>query len=174
MRALRFQNLGLVYNQNYIANGKVLFCPSFANIVGGLLTADTYSTPTFMSTDSGLSGGVPRVRSSVNFNPHADTVSNLRTYQKTADTSKAGGGHKLLAMDYIGGGNIGVATPTGYNRYTFPHFPSKGWNILFTDGSVKFCKSPAAFAIVTVAGYDPDAQTPAQYEPVLQALENAP
>jgi prepilin-type N-terminal cleavage/methylation domain-containing protein len=172
--AWEFQNLGLVYNQNLIANAKVLFCPSFANIVGGLLTADTYSTPVFMSTDSGLSGGVPRVRSSVNFNPHADTTSNLRTYQKTSDTGKPGGGHKLLAMDYIGGGNIGVPTPVGYNRYTFPHFPSKGWDVLFTDGSAKFCKSQAAITIVTAPGYDPDAQTPAQYEPLLQLLEDAP
>jgi prepilin-type N-terminal cleavage/methylation domain-containing protein len=169
--AWEFQNLGLVYNQNLIANGKVLYCPSFANIVGGLLTADTYSTPTFMSTDSGLSGGIPRVRSSVNFNPHADTTTNVRTYQKASDTGLAGGGHKLFAMDYIGGGNIGVVTPSGYNHYTFPHYPSKGWDILFTDGSVKFCKSITAFNIVTAPGYDPDAQTPAQYEPLLQSLE---
>ena len=169
--AWEFQNLGLVYNQNLIADGKVLFCPSFANIVGGLLTVDTYSTPTFMSTDSGLSGGVPRVRSSVNFNPHADTTSNLRTYQKTSDTGKPGGGHKLFAMDYIGGGNIGTPTPSGYNQYTFPHYPSKGWDVLFTDGSAKFCKSVTAFNIVTASGYDPDSQTPAQYEPLLQSLE---
>ncbi len=172
--AWEFQNLGLVYNQNLISDGKVLFCPSFANIVGGLLTADIYSTPTFMSTDSGLSGGVPRVRSSVNFNPHADTTSNLRLFQKTSEATGARGGHKLFAMDYIGGGNIGAVTPTGYNQYTFPHYPSKGWDVLFTDGSVKFCKSQTAFAVVTAAGYDPDAQSPAQYEPVLQALENAP
>ena len=172
--AWEFQNLGLTYNQNLIGDGKVLFCPSFANIVGGLLTADTYSTPTFMSTDSGLSGGVPRVRSSVNFNPHADTTSNVRTYQKTSDTGRAGGGHKLFAMDYIGGGNIGVVTPSGYNQYTFSHYPSKGWDVLFTDGSVKFCKSVTAFNIVTTSGYDPDSQTPAQYEPLLQSLETAP
>ena len=172
--AWEFQNLGLAFNANLIGNGKVLFCPSFANIVGGLLTADTYSTPSFMSTDSGLSGGVPRVRSSINFNPHADTTSNVRTYQKTSDTGKPGGGHKLFAMDYIGGGNIGAVTPSGYNRYTFPHYPSKGWDVLYTDGSVKFCKSAYAFGIVTTAGYDPDSQTPAQYEPILQSLENAP
>jgi prepilin-type processing-associated H-X9-DG protein len=98
----------------------------------------------------------------------------LRTYQKTSDTGKPGGGHKLFAMDYIGGGNIGVPTPAGYNRYTFPHYPAKGWNVLFTDGSVKFCKSAYAFKTVTAPGYDPDAQTPKQYEPLLQSLETAP
>ena len=172
--AWEFQNLGLVYNQDLIGDGKVLFCPSFGNIVGGLLTMDTYSTPQFMSTDSGLSGGVARVRSSVNFNPHADTTSNLRTYQKTGDTGKPGGGHKLFAMDYMGNGNIGVTTPAAYNQYTFPHFPSKGWDVLFTDGSVKLCKSLTAFNLVTATGFDPDAASPATYEPVLQALESAP
>ncbi len=172
--AWEFQNLGFVYNAGLIADGKVLYCPSFANIVGGLLTMDSYSTPTFMSTDSGLSGGVPRVRSSINFNPHADTTTNVRLFQKTSNATGPNGGHRLFAMDYIGGGNIGVPTPTGYNQFTFPHYPSKGWDVLFTDGSVKFCKSASAFATVTAPGYDPDSQTPAQYEPVLQALESAP
>jgi prepilin-type N-terminal cleavage/methylation domain-containing protein len=172
--AWEFQNLGLVYNQNLIGDGKVLYCPSFANIAGGLLTADTYSTPTFMSTDSGLSGGVPRVRSSINFNPHADTTSNLRLFKKTSDASGAQGGHKLFALDYIGGGNIGAPTPSGYNQYTFPHYPSKGWDVLFTDGSVKFCKSVVAYNIVTAAGFDPDGSSPTIYEPILQAIESAP
>src|ERR1035437_5776522 len=171
--AWEFQNLGLVYNQNLIGDGKVLYCPSFANIVGGLLTADTYSTPTFMSTDSGLSGGVPRVRSSINFNPHADTATNIRLYQKSSDTGRPGGGHALFAMDYIGGGNIGAVVPSGYNRYNFPHYPTKGWDVLFTDGSVKLCKSVTAYNTVTAPGYDPDGATPTQYEPILQSLEIA-
>jgi len=179
--AWEFQNLGFLYNENMIGDGKVLYCPSFANIVGGLLTIDNYSTPSLLSTDSGLSGGVPRVRSSVFFNPHAitnvptsDPKYFVRTYQKTSDTGKPGGGHKLFALDYIGGGNIGVTTPNGYNPYTFPHYPSKGWDVLFTDGSVKFCKSAAAFAIVTASGYDPDGAAPTAYEGILQSLEDAP
>jgi prepilin-type N-terminal cleavage/methylation domain-containing protein len=169
-----FQNLGLVYDQNLISDGKVLYCPSFANIVGGTLTPDYYSTPTFMSTDAGQSGGAYRVRSSIEFNPHADTTSNLRLFQKNSSASGAQGGHRLFAVDYMGNGSIGVTTPTGYNPYTFAHYPSKGWDVLFTDGSVKFCKSPAAFNIVTASGFDPDGASPAVYEPILQALESAP
>jgi prepilin-type N-terminal cleavage/methylation domain-containing protein len=173
-----FQNLGFLYNAKLIGDGKVLFCPSFANAPGSVLTAETYATPRFMSTDSGISGGTPRVRSSIDFNPHADTTSNLRLYQKTADTARAGAGHKLFAMDYIGGGSIGGSTPVGYTRYNFPHYPSKGWDVLFTDGSVKLCKSIEAFSRVTGAApygqWAGDAASPAQYEPVLQALEAAP
>jgi prepilin-type N-terminal cleavage/methylation domain-containing protein len=167
-----FQNLGFLYLSKMIGDGKVLFCPSFANAAGSILTADTYSTPAFMSTDSGLSGGVPRVRSSINFNPHADLNSQLRLFQKTTDTGKASAGHKIFAMDYIGGGSIGATIPAGYNPYTFPHYPSKGWVALFTDGSVEIRKSMTAYNIVTAPGFDADAASPTVYEPILQALES--
>jgi prepilin-type N-terminal cleavage/methylation domain-containing protein len=167
-----FQNLGFLYNNKLIGDGKVLYCPSFGNAPGSVLTVQTYSTPTFMSTDSGLSGGVPRVRSSIDWNPHADSnSSDIRIFQKSADAARAGVGHRLLAMDYIGGGSIGATTPTGYNAYNFPHFPSKGWDVMFTDGAVKLCKSLVAYSLVTASSYNADSATPKDYEPVLQALE---
>ena len=170
--AWEFQNLGFLYNGRLIGNGKVLYCPSFGNAPGSVLTAETYSTPQFMSTDSGLSSGTFRVRSSIDFNPHADSNnSDTRLFQKTSDAARMAGGHKLLGMDYIGGGSIGGTTPTGYNSINFPHFPSKGWDVMFTDGSVKLCKSMTAYNLVTQSGYNPDSATPAQYEPILQALE---
>lgn len=173
-----FQNLGFLYNEKLVGDGKVLFCPSFQNAAGSILTVDTYSTPSFMSTDNGISGGIPRVRSSINFNPHANIsgvgTANQRLFQKTTDTGTAAGGHRIFAMDYIGGGAIGATTPTGYNPYTFPHYPSKGWGALFTDGSVKLCKNMVAYNIVTAAGFDADGASPAIYEPILQALEYSP
>ena len=67
------------------------------------------------------------LRSSIDFNPHADpNNSDTRLFQKTSDTSRPGTGRKLLAMDYIGGGSIGATVPAGYNQYNFPHYPSKG------------------------------------------------
>jgi prepilin-type N-terminal cleavage/methylation domain-containing protein len=170
--AWEFQNLGFLYNAKLIASGGVLYCPSFANAPGSVLTMQTYSTPTFMSTDSGISGGTPRVRSSIDFNPHADTTSNKRLFDKSSDTARAGNGHKLFAMDYIGGGSIGSTSPGGYNPYNFPHYPSKGWDVMFTDGSVKLCKSIPAYNLVTAPSYNADSATPAQYEPILQTLEN--
>lgn len=176
-----FQNLGFLYDEKFVGNGGVLFCPSFANAPGSVLTEQTYATPTFMSTDSGLSGGTPRVRSSIDYNPHADTTTNLRLFQKTSDVNHvANGGHRLFAMDYVGGGSIGTTTPTGYNPYNFPHYPSKGWDVLFTDGSAKLCKSIPAFNMITVSGApgyfgtSVDTAAPATYEPFLQALEAAP
>jgi prepilin-type N-terminal cleavage/methylation domain-containing protein len=171
--AWEFQNLGFLYDARLIGDGKVLYCPSFANSPGNILTIETYSTPSFMSTDNGISGGTPRVRSSIDFNPHADTQhSNLRLFEKSTSTGGAGGGHKLFAMDYIGGNGAGGGAG-GFNQHNFAHYPSKGWDVLFTDGSVNFCRSMVAYNIVADPSYIPDSATPAQYEPILQALEQA-
>jgi prepilin-type N-terminal cleavage/methylation domain-containing protein len=167
-----FQNLGFLYDAKLIGSGGVLYCPSFANAPSSVLTMNTYSTPTFMSTDNGISGGTPRVRSSIDYNPHADTTTNLRLFQKTSDAGRAGVGNKIFAMDYIGGGGVAGTANGTYSPVDFPHYPSKGWDILFTDGSVKLVKSVTAFNLVIAPGYNPDSATPAQYEPVLQALED--
>lgn len=161
-----FEGLGLLYNTKLLGDGKVLYCPSFANLPGNPLTIETYSTPRYMSTDNGSPG---RVRSSISFNPLVDlNNSNARLFQKTANlTSVNGGGHRLFGMDYIGGGaNTGGA----YNPSYFPHYPSKGWDVMYTDGSVKFVKSEAAFNTVSQASYPSDA-TPTQYMPVLTDIE---
>ena len=171
--AWEFQNLGFIYNAKLIGDGKVLFCPSFGTFPGSVLTAATYSTPSFMSTDNGLSGGVPRVRSSIDFNPHADTTSNIRLFQKSTDASGPNGGHRVFAMDYIGGGSIGGTSSGGFNQFNFAHYPAKGWDVLFTDGSVRFCKSLFAYNMVATLTTDPSNLTPAQYEPILQSLEAA-
>src|SRR5215469_17276106 len=169
-----YQNLGFLYDSQLVGDGKELFCPSFANVAGSILTVEAYSTPRFMSTDTTTPSA--RVRSSIDFNPHADTTSNLRLFQKQTDAAHVpGGGHRLFAMDYIGGGGSG-----GYNPYNFPHYPSKGWDVLFTDGSIKFCKSIPAFNLITdptTPGYfgnNVDGASPAQYEPLLQDLEAVP
>lgn len=170
-----FQNLGFLYDAALVGDGKVLFCPSFGNAAGSVLIPETYSTPRFMSTDSGISGGVPRVRSSIDFNPHVDVNSSVRLFQKTANTANAKGGHRIFAMDYIGGGGIGTTTaPAGYNPYNFPHYPSKGWDVLFTDGSIKFCKSQVAYNLVATGAYPADTATPTQTEQLLQDLEAIP
>jgi len=114
--AWEFQNLGFLYNANMIGDGRVLFCPSFANAPGSVLTIYNYSTPSFMSTDGGISGGIPRVRSSIDFNPHAEISDpnrmNLRLFQKASHITGVTGGHKVFAMDYIGGGSVGVSGGT--------------------------------------------------------------
>ncbi len=160
-----FQNLGFLYISKLIGAGNVLYCPSFDP--KGTLAIENYSTPNFMSTDNGITPGAYRVRSTIDFNPHADVQSNRRLFQKTVDASKNGNGHRILGMDYIGGG-------TTYGPQDFPHYPSKAWTAMFTDGSVKICKSQLAFVLITLPGYGGDAAPPSQYEPILQALEAAP
>lgn len=162
-----FEGVGLLYDAKLVGDGKVLYCPSFASFPGSPLTVDTYSTPRFMSTDN---GAPPRVRSSISFNPLVDLNNgNARLFQKTANlTSVTGGGHRLFGMDYIGGG---AQTGGSYNAQYFPHYPSKGWDVMFTDGSVKFCKNQLAFFLVSSINYPSDAP-PNQYMPVLQDIES--
>jgi prepilin-type N-terminal cleavage/methylation domain-containing protein len=168
-----FQGVGLLYDMKYVGDGKVLFCPSFENYPGSDLTVQAYSTPSFMSTDN---NSPPRTRSSISFNPLVDLTKPdpangsryLRFFQKSGNlTSVPGGGHRLFAMDYVGAGG---GASGGYSPRNFPHFPSKGWDVLFTDGSVKFCKSLAAFTLVSNPGWPMD-PTPTQYMPVLLDIE---
>jgi prepilin-type N-terminal cleavage/methylation domain-containing protein len=167
--AWEFQNLGFLYNNKLIADGKILYCASFASYSGSPLTIDTYSTPRFMSTDNaGNGGGTPRVRSSICFNPQVDMNNgNARLFQKQSGNN----GHRLFAMDFIGGSGSG--STSGFSTKNFAHWPGKGWNVLFTDGSVKYCKSQTAFNLV--AGYVGiiDNMGPDKFMPIIQALEQA-
>lgn len=167
-----FEGVGLLYDMKYVGDGKVLYCPSFDNFPGSELTIDSYSNPSFMSTDN---GSPPRARSSISFNPLVDLTKPdgsgrfPRFFQKTANlTSVQNGGHRLFFMDYIGAGG-GAAG--GYSPKNFPHYPSQGWDVCFTDGSIKLCKNQNAFLIVSGSGYPSDAP-PTQYMPVLLDIES--
>jgi prepilin-type N-terminal cleavage/methylation domain-containing protein len=165
-----YEGVGLLYDFKYVGDGKVLFCPSFANFPNSPLTIDSYSTPRFMSTDNSPTG--PRARSSMSYNPLVDVNnSNKRLFQKTSNlTSVNGGGHRLFGLDYIGAGPIGGASSATYSPQYFPHYPSGGWDTMWTDGSVKFVKNVAAIKLVltTFTVADPP---PTMYMPVLTAIE---
>jgi prepilin-type N-terminal cleavage/methylation domain-containing protein len=139
-----FQNVGFLYDAKMIGDGRVCFCPSFPANSG--LDIGTYSTPAALSTDDkGLT------RSSIFFNPRVqDPAKNLtRRFQKTTDATGTLGGHRLFAMDYfLGGGGAPGST-------TFAHWPGKGFNTLFTDGAVKYCRSQDAFTLVTSSTFPP-------------------
>jgi len=105
------------------------------------------------------------------FNPHADINNkNLRLFQKAVSGLGVKGGHRLFAMDFIGGsGGSG-----GFNAGNFAHWPAKGWDVLFTDGAVRFCKSPVAYNYVANLTASPDNLAPSLYEPnILLPLEAA-
>jgi len=137
--SFEINNLGYAFIGGQLANPRVLFCPSFSS--DSLLSADKYSTPAFMST-----GPDGITRSTVMFNPRvvnaagydADKKNRVRACQRTVDAK----GHRLFALDYLESGVSGGVdyTPTG-----FAHYPSKGWNVLFNDGSASFVFSKGAF-----------------------------
>jgi len=147
-----FQNLGYLYANNVVGDGKVLWCPSYP--AASTLAIDNYAQPAFMSTDS---GGV--VRSTVLFNPRVlnPTNNNARAYQKAGQTPA----HKLFATDYLP--DTGVTT--AFSANTFAHYPSKGFDVLFTDGSVKFVVSqPALNFLTTAPGLVTDESIPSHIE----------
>jgi hypothetical protein len=171
-----YQNLGFLFAGKYIGDGHVLFCPSYPS--KSPLSADEYSVPSFMSTCGPLSPDPSQnpglVRSSYLYNPrvtnptNADDISLARAYQKSTTAP----GHKLFTMDYMEV-TTGVGMP--FNANSFPHFPSKGWMVLFTDGAAKYITSPTVFTIATTQLL-PAAETTAtrtQYNTIFDDLELA-
>jgi len=139
------QNLGFLYAGGFIANANVFFCPSFAGLPppNNTMSAAAYSNPGFLSTD-----GSGNVRSSYLYNPrevNAASGGNQRAYQKTSQLP----GHKFFTMDYVENTTGGSPPGMTFSGQSFPHWPSKGWVVLFTDGSAHFVYSPGGFYLVT-------------------------
>jgi prepilin-type N-terminal cleavage/methylation domain-containing protein len=117
-----YQNLGYLYRNVLAGQGQILYCPGQW---GTALGADDY-TPLLTTDSSGY------VRSSYAFNPRIVDPTNgivARRYQSTSDLEP----HKLLAVDYFGYG------------FAFAHFRERGWNVLFSDGSVQFSRNEQAY-----------------------------
>ena len=155
-----FHNLGFIYAGKYIADGRILWCPSFPST--SVLAIDQYSTPYFMSTcNSSDNNNSGLVRSTYLWNPVVSDPTNIaatgakvRAYQKSKDLP----GHKLLGIDYLGAS--GVDNSTGgmtFDQADFAHYPSKGWVILITDGSARFASSPQAFTNALNTQFDTSA-----------------
>jgi hypothetical protein len=76
------------------------------------------------------------------FNPRiVDPTNNIiaRRYQKTSDLEP----HKLFAVDFFGG-----AGGASFSYVNMPHFRERGWNVLFTDGSVQFSQNVQAYNLI--------------------------
>lgn len=162
-----WENLGYLYPGKYIGDAKVLWCPSFSP--SSALSVFAYSNPRFLSTDASST-----VRSSILFNPRQVAPTNAvdvnRAYQKTSTTA----GSKLFGMDYLE--QTTAATPgMSFTADGFAHYPSKGWVVLFTDGSTKYCVSPQAYNLaVTALVTAESATTYQQYNAIFDWLEKAP
>jgi prepilin-type N-terminal cleavage/methylation domain-containing protein len=166
----QFNNLGLLYLTKLIGDGKILYCPSFSS--KNSRGIDAYSKPQFMSTDS--SQGV--VKSTVLYNPRVVDAGSYtaaqsdpptrRVFQKTSDVRRL----DLFSVDFLEGSSTG---PMQFTGDAFAHWPSKGWVVLFTDGSAKFVYSPGAFTLATTTLTTVQSKSSCQvYDDIFNALAN--
>jgi prepilin-type N-terminal cleavage/methylation domain-containing protein len=159
-----FDCLGRLYETHGMGNGRALYCPAYPD--ASLLSAATYYAnpvhPGTMCVDAGLNGAAPAVRDTMLYNPHLVDPTNTeannggfaRLFQKTSGIIPA----KLFGTDYLdtpttdAPGYAAPSTTFGPNYYA--HYPSQGFDVLFTDGSVQFVQSVPAFNYVAQAATD--------------------
>jgi prepilin-type N-terminal cleavage/methylation domain-containing protein len=165
-----FVNLGHLYETRMIGDGRVCFCPGFPE--DSIFGPAQFSNPSFMSTDTN-----GWIRSSMLYNPQvvnplgslpADTT---RLFPKTSDIIPG----RVFGMDSLQAefkivGNATTPFPIDgqFRLSTFAHYPSHGFDVLLTDGSVRFVQSPQAFSQIRFLF---DSST--SYAPFFQMLENA-
>jgi prepilin-type N-terminal cleavage/methylation domain-containing protein len=146
--SVQFTDFGLLLPPKLAGDGKVFYCPSL-NAKGSIL-GSIYYEPILTYQDSSPPDGNGNVRGSYLCNPHVVDPgnNNLRLYAKSGDVKK----RVVFGMDFIdgtqfdGGGNV---MTEGVN---FAHSRSKGWNILFSDGSVEFRKAPPQIKLIWATG----------------------
>jgi prepilin-type N-terminal cleavage/methylation domain-containing protein len=172
------QNLGYLYATGEIVNGLVFFDPALAaiNSPGSpnySLSPKYYSNPKFMATHSNGS-----IRSSYMFNPRLTNPAggnNQRLYQKSANVHH----RDVFTIDYLAAqgtalGNGSGANGLPFNSANWPHWPNKGLDTLFTDGSAKFIQfSPFWFnAIVQNLTAAQNQAQLLQYNRIFDVLKN--
>jgi prepilin-type N-terminal cleavage/methylation domain-containing protein len=150
--AIRFTDFGALLPAKMAGDGKVFYCPSL-NAKGSVL-GSVYYEPILTFKDSMPADGNGNVRSSYICNPHVvdpatgGSKGNLRKYSKSSQVN----GRVLFGMDYIDDTQFSGAGDVLISGVDFAHSRSKGWNILFSDGSVAFSKNLAAAKAAYVAG----------------------
>jgi prepilin-type processing-associated H-X9-DG protein len=144
---LVFDCLGYLYETKLIGDGKILYCPGFPS--SSLFSPSRFSNPSFMSTDN---YGV--IEDTMLFNPQIDdplctntsVEASPRLFPKTSSLVSG----RLFGMDsvQIFTNNMFTLTISGFGPNTFAHYPSRGFNVLFTDGSVRFVQNRLALDMV--------------------------
>lgn len=180
LQNLVFDCLGYLYETKLIGDGKILYCPGFPQ--NSLSGPAQFSNPSFMST-----GGSGEIADTVLFNPQIDDpfCTNLTTwvcprlFPKTSSLIPG----RLFAMDCLQAFNNGLWTlGGGFTPKNFAHYPSRGFDVLFTDGSVKFVHNRLAYdlAVYGVPGNNGELSTAlgvanrSQYTFLFRFLEGRP
>jgi prepilin-type N-terminal cleavage/methylation domain-containing protein len=176
-QSVLFDCLGFLYQTRGISDGRLFLCPGFPDTPDD--TPASYSTPAFMSTDSSrVIGG--QVTGTMLYNPRIMATNDnwYRALPKTSSrwSEPGSGGNHLFGMDQVG---PSTALTTSVRPNTFAHYPSQGFNCLFTDGSVQFVQSMTAYQFVAsgllpALGAD-NGQVPVRmaYDQFFNWLENA-
>jgi prepilin-type N-terminal cleavage/methylation domain-containing protein len=141
-----FQNAGYLYAAKLAGDGNIFYCPGFLPTPFAIDGSPSpYSAERYSPLLTADGGGA--VRSSYDYNPrmingdpNLGVVDTHRRFPKTTQFEP----HKVFAHDVISG--------------IYAHYDDRGFNIVFTDGSVKFCKvtSPLAAQLVNIIRGNPD------------------
>ncbi|MDR3458378.1 MAG: prepilin-type N-terminal cleavage/methylation domain-containing protein [Verrucomicrobiae bacterium] len=146
---IKFTDFGSLLPAKFAGAGKVFYCPSL-NAKNSVL-GSMYYEPILTFKDSVPPDGNGNVRGSYLCNPRVDdptASSPKRKYQKSSGVK----GRVLFGMDFIDYTQFDTAGNVLVTGDDFAHSRSKGWNVLFSDGSVSFGKNLAAAKAAYVAG----------------------
>ena len=164
-----FDCLGILFECKMIGTGKALYCPSFPDT--SLLNPLAYSKPVFLSSGS---DGI--CRDTVLYNPRMQDATNgiiARAFPKLSSIwdGPGSGQNHVFATDFIGNDS-----PSTFTRNNFAHYPGKGFNAVFVDGSTKYINSPLAYGLIAgPPGVTTDELQPShdEYDYFLNLLETS-
>jgi prepilin-type N-terminal cleavage/methylation domain-containing protein len=119
-RGASFQNMGYLYGMKIAGEGRIFFCPALKT---GPYSEGQYSPLMTCDKDGAI-------RSSYNYNPrmiNADPgLGPVDTHRRIVNSTEMRSKRRVFAMDVI--------------AESFAHSQDQGWNVMFTDGSARFCK----------------------------------
>ncbi len=151
-------NLGYLYLQKYLGDGTLFFCPALTSPdspFSALHYSPLLTTPNSPSEN-------PFIRTSYLYNPRVVSVplNNLkRRFRKSSDLR----GYNVFGMDLMGQGN---------DVNSIPHFRDRGFNVMYTDGSVKFNKNPAIWKLISANPAQP--QNTSQLDNICNLIDTTP
>ncbi|MFM2295635.1 MAG: hypothetical protein RLZZ350_2048, partial [Verrucomicrobiota bacterium] len=161
----RFTDFGLLFPTKYAGgDGAIFFCPSLNAKKSWLGSADY--EPLLTSDANG------NVRGSYLCNPWVNDADGtntsvaagdklMRAYAKTSQVTK----RKVFGLDFMDGNSFDPASgqPT-LTSTNFAHARNKGWNVLFSDGSVLFKNNNARVTAAYKLGGFPAPGVDPQYD----------
>jgi prepilin-type N-terminal cleavage/methylation domain-containing protein len=169
------QNVGYLYGGGMIPDAHAFYCPTFSEMgtssTGFPLSAEYYYQPFYSVHDNNS------IRSSFMYNPRMRRVKSMtdfdiaRKFQKMTDVREL----DVFGIDYLSAADGKAGVPFTAENWT--HWPSRGLQSLFTDGSAKFCliADPALFNnIVTLLESGETGKAYLMYNSLFTFLANAP